>query len=153
MKKNKKNNLSSKIRSAITGTSLCMFMTGYAWADDVIVARINFESETAVHIFKEISSVPQPDSTTLLAEALFIQAKSAEPDEQKTAFSKLEQAAKLGNAEAQFHAALMILDSEYVNRAEEDALVLLAKARDQGHTQAQYALDYVSNNDSFGIGC
>ena len=77
-------------------------------------------------------------------------AKSA--DENVQAFKYFSYAAKQGLPEAMFQCALMYLDNEYTPADDERAMMLLEQASEQGHAQAEIALNYIQYADG-GIGC
>ncbi|MGD8925261.1 MAG: hypothetical protein PVG20_00335 [Thioalkalispiraceae bacterium] len=69
------------------------------------------------------------------------------------AFEYLNYAAKQGLPEAQFQCAIMYLDDQYVPGNDERAMDLLEQASQQGHKQAEIALDYIRAGNDGGFGC
>jgi len=137
----------------VSATSLSFTLVTAAHASDVRVAAQAERQYAMAHV-----QTNQPKKRTRLSGEAALQkgmnlmshAKTA--DENVQAFKYLSYAAKQGLPEAMFQCALMYLDNEYTPADDERAMKLLEQASEQGHKQAEIALNYIQYADG-GIGC
>jgi len=87
-----------------------------------------------------------------LTKGLSLVTKAKTASEHRLAFEYLNYAANKGLPEVMFQSALMYLDNQYTPDDDERAMSLLEQASEQGHKQAEIALNYIQYADG-GIGC
>jgi TPR repeat protein len=148
-----KNKLISKVGWILSTSSLGFTLVTAAHASEVRVAA---QAETQYAMAHVQTNQPRK-RTQLSAEAALQKGMSlmnrAETAKQHVqAFRYLNYAAKKGLPEAMFQCALMYLDNQYTPADDERAMSLLEKASEQGHEQAEIALNYIQYADG-GIGC
>ena len=143
----------NRVGWVLTSSSLGLLLSGSVHAADV--RKIAAESTSYV-VAKLTPNTFTTDKRLTAQEALQrglkLATKAKAAKDHIVVFEYLNFAAKQGLAEAQFQCALMYLDNEYTPSDDERAMRLLAKASEQGHKQAEVALNYIQYADG-GIGC
>jgi len=143
-----------KVAGWVSASSMGMTLAASVHAGDV---RALAQAKPQQYALAHVQSVQAKPKIKLTAEAalekglnLLNRAKTA--NENVQAFKYVNYAAKKGLPEAMFQCALMYLDNQYTPADDERAMKLLQQASEQGHEQAEIALNYIKYADG-GIGC
>ena len=149
----KNRQLVRKVGRWVSASSLGMTLAASVHAGDVrVMAQTNKQ-----YVLAQVNSVQVKPAVKLSAEAalrkgmrLLGHAQTAK--ENVRAFNYLNYAANKGLPEAMFQCAMMYLDNQYAPADEERAMSLLQQASEQGHKQADIALNFINYAED-GIGC